>query len=120
MPGFARALVHLFLPYRFPTSSQVNFASVSQRSCFRILQSSNVKKLWFSVICALANYSTVTPSLPPVRPELVNLVAKIILWIFLLLTNLSVIALIFVADSCKIPRINYSLNYAGGASWSTL
>ena len=113
VPDFARTSVHLFLPYRLPTSSQVNFASLSQRSCFRILQSSNIKKLWFSVICGLANYSTVTLSLPPVHPELVNLVAKI-LWIkFLSLTNLTVIAgqpLIFVADSCKIPRINYRSN----------
>ena len=111
---FARTSVHLFLPYRLPTSSQVNFAFLSQRSCFRIFQSSNVKKLWFSVICGLANYSTVTLSLPPVHPELVKLVAKI-LWIFkfLSLTNLTVIAgqpSIFVADSCKIPRINHRSN----------
>ena len=49
---------------------------------FHNFQSSNVQNFCFQFFLWLAsNYSTVTPSLPPVLPELVNLVAKIILWV---------------------------------------
>ena len=77
---------------------------------FHNFQSSNVQNFLFSVFCGLATYSTVTPSLPPVLPELVNLVAKLNYFVgfkFLSFTNLTAIAgqpLIFVADSCKIPN----------------
>ena len=72
----ATTSVHSFLPH-LVSSICLDVSEVM----FHNFQLSNVQNFCFQFFCGFANYSAVTPSLPPVLPELVNLVAKIILWV---------------------------------------